>query len=112
MTTVNFEYKYEHMDRDWPNAKSLVRLRKIFDDNIDVYQRTLEALVPLEEHFDKIALEGSASELIPALGNADSVLSRDLTAKPKDRAQVHRSTFMGVGIIPHWNNIMRRFTPP
>jgi hypothetical protein len=69
MTTVNFEYSYEHRDRGWPDAKSVSKLRKIFDDNLEVYQRTLEALAPLEAHFDKIALEGSASEIIPFWNN-------------------------------------------
>ncbi|MET4608591.1 hypothetical protein ABIB90_008097 [Bradyrhizobium sp. JR4.1] len=69
MTTVEFEYKYEHMNRGWPDAKGVARLRKIFDDNLDVYKRTLEAIAPLEEHFDKIALEGDASELTPFWNN-------------------------------------------
>ncbi|QOZ43984.1 class I SAM-dependent methyltransferase [Bradyrhizobium sp. CCBAU 53340] len=69
MTTVDFEYKYEHMNRGWPEAKSVARLRKIFDDNLHVYKRTLEAIAPLEEHFDKIALEGDAAELTPFWNN-------------------------------------------
>jgi len=69
MTTVDFEYKYEHMDRGWPDTKSVAKLRKIFDDNLDAYQRTLKALAPLEEHFDKLALEGDASQLAPFWNN-------------------------------------------
>jgi hypothetical protein len=69
MTTVTFEYTYEHMDRGWPDAKSVARLRKIFDDNLDTYCRTLVALSQFEEHFDKIALEGNASELTPFWDN-------------------------------------------
>jgi hypothetical protein len=69
MTIVNFEYEYEHTDRGWPDAKSVFRLRKIFDDNLQIYQQTLEALAPFEEHFTKIALEGNASELTPFWNN-------------------------------------------
>jgi hypothetical protein len=36
MTTVNFEYEYEHTDRGWPDARSVARLRKIFDDNLEI----------------------------------------------------------------------------
>ena len=69
MTTVDFEYEYEHTNRGWPDAKSVARLRKIFDDNLDVYRQTLAALALFEEHFDKIPLGGSTSELTPFWNN-------------------------------------------
>lgn len=69
VTSVNFEYKYEQMDRGWPNTKSTARLLKIFDDNLLAYQRTVEGLSTLESHFDKIAIEGSVSSTIPFWNN-------------------------------------------
>ena len=67
--SVEFEYKYEHMERGWPDTKGISKLRKIFDDNLNTYQRTLERLSPLEDHFDQIQLEGDASKLTPFWNN-------------------------------------------